>query len=140
MKAKILLDVEGIDANIGIDDRTPLHLACVNFNFEIIKAILKKDGINVNGQENVGDGNTPLILLVYSRTHYESFVVQTECVKLLLSDPRTNLGAVNKKGKTAFDAVRDSIYLQAEEKKELTKLLNEAALNRYQWAGRLRAR
>jgi ankyrin repeat protein len=140
MKAKILLDVDGIDANLGLDDRTPLHLACINFNFEIMKAILKKDGINVNGQEGVGDGNTPLINLVSSYTNSDWFVIRTECVKLLVSDPRTNIGAVNKKGKTAFDVVRDSIYLQPEEKKELTRLLNEAALNRSQWAGRLRAR
>jgi ankyrin repeat protein len=137
LKAKMLLAVDGIDPTPSYEGRTPLHLACINSDAELVQALLSA-GADVNTQTD-DRGETALMEVLEDARmmrHDDSLVA---IIRFLLADARIDLELVDSRGLTALDNVQKNSRLEPEVKASVIKMLRDAMLPK-QWAKRLRVR
>jgi ankyrin repeat protein len=149
LKAKMLLAVDGINPSASYEGRTPLHLACINSDADLVQALLSA-GAEVNSQIDES-GETALMevlqdLGLRSRledmtTHQHEFYDDSRVaiIRFLLADARIDLELVDSRGFTALDIVQKNSRLEPGIKASVIKMLRDAMLPK-QWAKRLRVR
>ncbi|KAK4841612.1 hypothetical protein QYF36_007464 [Acer negundo] len=87
---------------MGDNDQNILHVAAKNGKEEVVRFLLKQDGLDKLINEMDENGNTPLHL---AALHHHSIVVAS-----LLLDKRSNPHLVNHHGLTAYGICQENMY------------------------------
>lgn len=80
-----------VTATTNSDGDTPLHVACCRNDYDMIKFLLDKKGIHVDGKNRI-NGNTPL--------HYACYYNHEHVVKLLVEQYHADVDRKNRHGET----------------------------------------
>jgi ankyrin repeat protein len=97
---QLIADGEDVNEQKRLMGTTPLMMAIIMKNHEIIQYLLTVPGIDVNIQDY--SGSTALIRAVKSNSKQE--------VRVLLMDPRVDLNILDRDGKTALDYAIEKGY------------------------------
>ncbi|KAF4525693.1 hypothetical protein B566_EDAN014793 [Ephemera danica] len=90
-----------LNCSVNVQDvngTTPLHKASMNFNVEIIKLLLERDGTLLNQQDK--DGRTPLHCVFEHVACLD--ITRYETVSCLLNFPECDINLTDNKGNTPF--------------------------------------
>ena len=108
---KLLLQNNSNVNILGEDNRTPLHLLCLNSEdkFADIAKLLIQDGADINIQDKFGE--TPL--------HLTSDQGNAEMIQVILNERNVSTTLKNRKGQTAFEVA------MAQNQKKIIRMIYE---------------